>query len=74
MFRLPTHASVDHCVIALTLEYFESNFYNTALSLYDAAAFAKAGFAPIVHLQIVEIAAQEAAHVAALETVLGDAG
>lgn len=55
--------AVDILQYALTLEHLEDTFYRTGLANFTADNFAAAGFAPSVHANIVEVAADEANHV-----------
>ncbi|KAI0340377.1 hypothetical protein BDW22DRAFT_417322 [Trametopsis cervina] len=56
---------------ALTLEHLENAFYSQGLAKLDAAAFAKAGFAPWVRNRFVQIGQHEATHVQELKSLLG---
>jgi len=56
---------------ALGLEHMENQFYTQGLSQFDAAAFAGAGFAPLVRERFQQIAEHEATHVTLLTAALG---
>jgi len=56
---------------ALNLENLESAFYQEALSKFDAAAFASAGFGALVRERFEEILTHEQSHVAFLTEALG---
>ena len=57
---------------ALTLENLENAFYQQGLGMFDAQAFADAGFAPFVRGRLAQIGEHEAVHVKFLQGALGD--
>ncbi|KAH9934474.1 ferritin-like domain-containing protein [Epithele typhae] len=71
---LPRAAVTDTQVLqfALTLEHLENAFYTEALSKFSEQDFADAGFEPWVRGRFNQISKHEAAHVAFLESALGD--
>jgi len=56
---------------ALTLEHLENAFYTQGLNKYSQSDFIKAGLPPWARGRFVEIAKNEAAHAAIIESVLG---
>ena len=59
---------------ALTLEHLEATFYREAVEAFDEAAYLAIGFQASVRDRIVEIAENEAEHVAALTAVVEQLG